>query len=63
MLRVDTLRELSAEIIKASIDHINGKIGQLEYAEFLSSWMATAEETVAAGRNVNRIAARRVKNS
>ena len=63
VLRVDTLRELSAEIIKASIDHINGKIGQLEYAEFLSSWMATAEETVAAGRNVNRIAARRVKNS
>ena len=63
VLRVDTLRELSAEIIKASIDHINGKVGQLEYAEFLSSWIATAEETVAAGRNVGRIAARRVKNS
>ena len=62
-LRVATLRELSAEIVNAGIACARNDMGQLEYVRLLNSWIATAEETVAAGRNVNRIAARRRKKS
>ena len=61
-LRVATLRELSAEIINGGIKHVKGKVDLLEYAKLLNSWVATAEETVAAGKNVNRITARRRKS-
>ena len=58
-LRVATLRELSAEIINGGIKHAKGNADRLVYAKLLNSWIATAEETVAAGKNVNTIAARR----
>ncbi len=58
-LRVATLRELSSEIVNGGIKHIKDNADRLEYAKLLNSWIATAEETVAAGKNVNRIAARR----
>ena len=59
VLRVATLRELSWEIVNGGIDHLKGNTGRLEYAKLLNSWIATAEETIAAGRNLNRIAGRR----
>ena len=59
VLRVATLRELSAEIVNSGIEHAKGNIDRLEYVELLNSWIATAEETVAAGRNTSRIASRR----
>ena len=58
-LRVSDLRQLTAEILNASIAYIRDDTDRLEYVTLLNSWIATAEETVAAGRNVNRIAARR----
>ena len=58
-LRVADLREMAAEVIIAGIEHIRGNSNQLEYATLINSWLATAEETVAAGSNVKRIAARR----
>lgn len=58
-LRVSTLREMSIEVLNSGVEHVKGSIDRLEYAKFLNSWIATAEEAVAAGRNVNRIAARR----
>ena len=58
-LRVATLRELSSEIINGGIEHVKGNADRLGYAKLLNSWIATAEETVAAGKNVNTIAARR----
>ena len=63
LLRAATLRELSAEIINGGIEHAKGNIDRLEYVALINSWIATAEETVAAGRNVSRIAARRKKKS
>ena len=63
VLRVATLRELSTEVVKGSIEHAKGHISQVEYLELVNSWIATAEETVAAGRNASRIAARRRKDS
>ena len=63
VLRVATLRELSAEIVNGGIEHAKGNISRAEYLELVNSWIATAEETVAAGRNVSRIAARRRKKS
>ena len=63
VLRVATLRELAAEIVNGSIEHAKGKISQVEYLELVNSWIATAEETVAAGRNVSKVAARRRKDS
>ena len=62
-LRVATLRELSAEILNGGIGHIRDNTDRLDYAKLLNSWIATAEETIAAGRNVNRIAARRKANT
>ena len=58
-LRVATLRELSSEIINGGIKHVKGNADSLGYAKLLNSWIATAEETVAAGKNVNTVAARR----
>ena len=63
VLRVAVLRELSAEIVNGSIKYVKTNADRLEYVKLLNSWIATAEETVAAGRNVNRIAARRRKKS
>ena len=59
MLRVATLREMATEIVNGGIEHAKGNLDRLEYAKLLNSWIATAEETVAAGRNVSRIASRR----
>ena len=61
VLRVATLRELAAEIINGGVEYARGNIDRLEYVRLINSWIATAEETVAAGRNVSRIAARRGK--
>ena len=58
-LRVVTLRDLSAEITSGGIEHLKGKTTRLEYAKLINSWLATAEETMAAGRNVKRIVDRR----
>ena len=63
LLRVATLRELSTEIVNGGIEHAKGNISQLEYIKLINSWIATAEETVAAGKNVSRIASRRGKKS
>ncbi len=60
-LRVSTLRELATEIINGGIEHAKGNLDRLEYLRLINSWIATAEETVAAGRNVSRIGARRGK--
>lgn len=59
VLRVATLRELSSEIVKGGITHLKGNTDRLEYAKLLNSWIATAEETIAAGRSLKRIANRR----
>ena len=56
------LREFATELVKAGMVHVQAATNptnQLEYATLLNSWITTAEETVAAGRNVRRIAARR----
>lgn len=58
-LRVATLREFATEVANGGIAYAKGNIGRLEYATLLNSWLATAEETAAAGRNLSRIAARR----
>ena len=63
VLRVATLREMAAEILNGGIEHAKGNIDRLEYLKLINSWVATAEETVAAGRNVSRIASRRRKKS
>ena len=63
VLRVATLRQLSSEIVNGGIDHLKQNIDRLEYMKLINSWIATAEETVAAGKNVNRIAARRRKRA
>jgi hypothetical protein len=59
VLRISTLRELSTEIANGGIEHIKGNTTRLEYARLVNSWLATAEETVAAGKNVKRISDRR----
>lgn len=58
-LSVSDLRQLTAAILNASIAYIREETDRLEYVTLLNSWIATVEETVVAGRNVNRIAARR----
>ena len=58
MLRASTLREMSIAIVNGSIEHAKGKIDTAEYLKLVNSWLATAEETVAAGKNVKRISAR-----
>lgn len=61
-LSVATLREFATEIANGGIEYAKGNIGRLEYATLLNSWLATAEETAAVGRNLSRIAARRKHN-
>ena len=63
VLRVAALRELSVEVVNSAIEYVKSNGDRLEYAKFINSWIATAEETVAAGRNLNRIVARRQKQS
>ena len=58
-LRVSALREFSAEVVNGMVASIKRNDDRLEQARFINSWIATAEETVAAGRNYRRIAARR----
>lgn len=58
-LRVVDLREMSAEVLIAGIEHLKGNCSQLEFAMLVNSWLATAEETVGAGKVAGRIAARR----
>ena len=58
-LRMSALRQLSSGVINGTIDHIRCNESRLEQAKFINSWIATAEETIAAGRNYSRIAARR----
>ena len=50
-LRVDTLRELSAEVMKGSIDYLHDPLAREDFLAMLNSWVATAEETIAADRN------------
>ena len=51
--------------IAMSIDLLNGSVAVLkksdrfEFARLVNSWFATAEETVAAGKGLQRILARR----
>ncbi len=59
LLPAKALRKLSAEVIKGSIEYLNDPDNRMEYAMLLGSWIATAEETVAAGKAAGRIAARR----
>ena len=63
VLRVATLREMAAEVVNGGIEHAKGNLDRLEFTKLINSWVATAEETVAAGRNVSRIASRRRKKS
>ena len=63
VLRVAALRELSVEVINSAIEYVKSNGDRLEHVKLINSWLATAEETVAAGRNLNRIVARRKKQS
>ena len=58
-LRTNTLRELAAEVIKGSIAYLHNPAARVECLTLLNSWIATAEETIAAGKNIRRIVARR----
>ena len=63
VLRVAALRELSVEVINSAIEYVKSNGDRLEHVKLINSWLATAEETVAAGRNRNPIVARRKKQS
>ena len=58
-LDVSTLREMSSAMLTASINYMNGREDKLQYLELLNSWIATAEETIAAGEDVGKILGRR----
>lgn len=58
-LDVSTLREMSSAMLIASINYVNGREDKLQYLELLNSWIATAEETIAAGEDVGKILGRR----
>ena len=58
-LRISALREFSTEVINGMIILVHENRDRLEHTRLINSWIATAEETVAAGRNHKRIAARR----
>ena len=58
-LDVPTLREMSAAMLTASIDYVEGRNDKLQYLELLNSWIATAEETIAAGEDLDKILAKR----
>lgn len=62
VLRVSTLRGMSEGVINGGVRHLRENADRVELAKLINSWIATAEETIAAGRNLNRIAARRKKN-
>ena len=63
VLRVAALRELSVEVINSAIEYVKSNGDRLEHVKLINSWLATAEETVAVGRNLNPIVARRKKQS
>ena len=58
-LDVPTLREMSAAMLTASIDYVEGRTDKLQYLELLNSWIATAEETIAAGEDLDKVLAKR----
>ena len=58
-LDAPTLRELSSAILTVSIDYAQGRSEKLAYLRTLNSWIATAEETVASGEDIDEILARR----
>lgn len=58
-LDVPTLREMSSAILTASIDYVAGRSDKLQYLELLNSWVATAEETIASGEDIEKILSRR----
>ena len=58
-LDAPTLRELSSAILTASIEYVEGRSDKLAYLQILNIWIATAEETVAAGEDMDEILARR----
>ena len=58
-LDVPTLREMSSAMLTASVDYLEGRADKLQYLELLNSWIATVEETIAAGEGVREILARR----
>ena len=57
-LHVPTLRQLAIEVVNGSVRLIYDS-DKLQYLKLLNSWLATAEETVAAGSKRRRIASRR----
>lgn len=60
-LKTPLLRQMAIEIINGSI--VYAKSGdRLEHIRLLNSWIATAEETVAAGRRLEQILAKRKNN-
>jgi hypothetical protein len=59
LLDIPALREMSSEILKRDIVHAKGESTLLEFVRFLNSWIATAEETLAAEEKSSEIAARR----
>ena len=58
-LPIATLRELSVEVFNDSVVYAKNRVDRVKYITALNSWMATAEETVAASGRTSRIAARR----
>ncbi|GEM_PF-4986650 len=59
-LQVVALRELASEVMNGGIRFaIDGD--RLGYLRLINSWIATAEETIAAGKRLKRIVARRKK--
>ena len=58
-LDVPTLRGMSSAILTAGVDYSEGRLDKPAYWKILKSWIATAEETVAAGEDIDAILARR----
>ncbi len=58
-LDVSTLREMSSAMLTASVNYVTEREDKLKYLELFNGWIATAEETIAAGRDVGKILGRR----
>ena len=58
-LDVPSLRGMSSAILTVSVDYSEGRLDKPTYRKILKSWIATAEEAVAAGEDIDAILARR----
>ena len=58
-LDVHSLRGMSSAILTAGVDYSEGRLDKPAYRKILNSWVSTAEETVAAGEDIDAILARR----